>query len=148
MVAFDCVFLTLENSDMFPILICRDNRHGHIPLLVDLIKDLESLSIILKDEIEPRLKVFQEVMIYSCVEVLVGEMKRQCGILRISAETNTSVRISDDISLLHWIPHFEMQFSNKMRNGRRWRQSMAQLGEEELISFVKTHNSRNLRWSS
>ena len=80
MVAFDCVFLTQENSDIFPILICRDNRHGQIPLLVDLIKDLESPSprIILKDENEPSLKIFQEVMIYSCVEVVVREMKTQC----------------------------------------------------------------------
>ena len=47
------------------------------------------------------------------------------------------MRITDDISLLNWIPHFAMQFLNKMRTGRRWRQSMAQFGEEELISFVK-----------
>ena len=33
-------------------------------------------------------------------------MKRQCRILRISAEHNTSVRITDDISLLNWFPHF------------------------------------------
>ena len=137
MVAFHCVFLTQENSDIFPILICRQNRHGQIPLLVDFIKDLESLRIILKGETEPSLKVFQEVMIYSCVEVVVREMKRQCRILRISAEHNTSVRSTDDISLLIWIPHFAMQFLNKMRNGRRWRQTMAQFGEEELISFVK-----------
>ena len=50
MVAFGDVFLTQENSDICSILICRDNRHGQIPLLVDLIKDLESLRIILKDE--------------------------------------------------------------------------------------------------
>ena len=61
------------------------------------------------------------------------DMKRQCRIFRIFAEHNTSVRITDDISLLNWIPHFAMQFLNKMRR----RQSMAQFGEEELISFVK-----------
>ena len=60
MVAFHCVFLTQENSDIFAILICRDNRHGAIPHLVDLIKDLQSLRIILKDKNEPSLKVFQE----------------------------------------------------------------------------------------
>ena len=27
MVASDCVFLTQETEDTFPILICRDNRH-------------------------------------------------------------------------------------------------------------------------
>ena len=60
------------------------------------ISSLESLRIILKDENEPSLKVFQEVMIYySCVEVVVREMKRQCRILGISAEHNTSVRITD-----------------------------------------------------
>ena len=66
MVAFDRVFLTQENSDLFPVLMCRDNRHGQIPLLVDLIKDLESLGIILEDENKPSLKLFQEVMIYMC----------------------------------------------------------------------------------
>ena len=144
MVAFDCVFWTQENSDIFPILICRDKRHGQIPLLVDLIKDLEYLRIIQKDEKEPSLMAFQEVMIYSCVEVVVREMKRKCRILRISTEHNTSVRIRDDISLLNWIPHFAMQFLNKMRTGRRWRQSMAQFGEEELVSFVKCIIQGNL----
>ena len=83
------------------------------------------------------LKVYREAMIYSCVEVVVREMKRQCRTLRISVEHNTSARITDDISLLNWIPHFAMQLLNKMRTGRRWRKSMAQFGEEELISFVK-----------
>ena len=27
-VAFDCGFLTQENADTFPILICRDSRYG------------------------------------------------------------------------------------------------------------------------
>ena len=117
MVAFERVFLTQENPDIFPILICRDNRHGQTPLLVDLNNDLESLRIILKHENELSLKVFQEVMIYSCVEVVVDEMKRQCRILRISDKHNTSVRIADDISLLNWIPHFAMHFLNKMRTG-------------------------------
>ena len=55
MVDFDCGFLTQENADTFPILICRDNRHGQtgatccerkgptahfIPLLVDFIKNV------------------------------------------------------------------------------------------------------------
>ena len=42
-------------------------------------------------------------------------MKRQCRILRISAEHNTSVRITDEVSLLNWILHFAVQFLNKLR---------------------------------
>ena len=42
-------------------------------------------------------------------------MKRQCRILRISAEHNTSVRIADEVSLLYWILHFAVQFLNKLR---------------------------------
>ena len=42
-------------------------------------------------------------------------MKRQCRILRISAEHNTSVRITDEVSLLKWILHFAVQFLNKLR---------------------------------
>ena len=92
------------------------------------------------------MKVFQEAMIHSYVEVAVRGMKRQCRILRISAEHNTSVRITDDISLLNWIARFAMQFLNKMRIGRRWRKPMAQFGEkiwfhkigkEGISSFVK-----------
>ena len=71
----------------------------------------------LEHENEPSPEVFQEVMIYSCVEVVVRETRRQCRILRISAEHDTSVRITDDISLLNWIPHFAMQLLNKMRAG-------------------------------
>ena len=43
------------------------------------------------------------------------------------------MRITDDIPLLDWIPHFAL----KMRISRRWKKSVAQFGEEELISFVK-----------
>ena len=59
----------------------------------------------------------------------VRETKRQCRILRISAEHFTSVSTTDDISSLTWIGHFEMQFLNKVRTGRRWRKPMAQFGE-------------------
>ena len=55
------------------------------------------------------MKVFQEAMIHSCVEV--------------------SVRITDDIPLLNCISHFAM----KTRTGRVWKKSVAQFGEEELI---------------
>ena len=95
------------------------------------IKDLDFRRIILKYENEPSMKAFQEVMIHSCVEVAVRETKRQCRILRISAEHNKSVGITDDISLLNWILRFAMQFLNRMRTGRRWREP-----------------SRNLCWSS
>ena len=48
---------------------------------------LHVTSFILKDENETSMKVFQEAMIHSCVEV-VRETKRQCRILRISAGHN------------------------------------------------------------
>ena len=151
MEAFDCGFLTPENADTFPILFCRNNRHcqtgatgcqrkgptAHfIPLLVDFIKDLDFRRIILKCENELSMKIFQEAMIHSCVEVAVREMKRQCKILRISAEHNTIVRITDDISLLNWIPHFAMQCLNKMRTGRRWRKANGAIWREK-IGFIK-----------
>ena len=111
------------------LLICQDNRHGQtgatccerkgptayfIPLFVDFIKDLDFRRIILEYENEPSMKVSQEAMIHSCV-VAVREMQRQCRILRISVEHSTSVRITDDSSLLNRIPYFAMQFLNKMR---------------------------------
>ena len=90
MVAFDCALSTQENADTFPILICQDNRHGQTgvtccertdptayftPLLVDFIEDLGFRRITLKDENEPSMKVFQEAMIHSCVEVAVRERR-------------------------------------------------------------------------
>ena len=117
-VAFDYCFLTQENADTFQILICRDNRHCQmgvtccerkdstaysISFLVDFINDLDFRRIILKCASETSMKVFQEAMVDSCVEVAVREMNRQCRILRFTAEPNTSVRITDDISLLYWI---------------------------------------------
>ena len=45
--------------------------------------------------------------------------------------------ITDDIPLLNWIPHFARRFLNKMRTGRGWKGSLAQLEEEALASFVK-----------
>ena len=124
----------------------RERRvvNGKVHSILDVI--LVDWRILLKDENEPSMKVFQEMMIRSCVEVAVREMKRPDRILRISAEHKTSVRITDDISLLNWIPHFAMQCLNKMRTGRRWRKPVVQFGEnfwfhkirEEVInSFVK-----------
>ena len=74
-----------------------------ISLLVDFIKDLDFRRNILQDENEPSMKVFQEVLIHSCVEVAVREMRRQCRILKSSSEHNTSVRITDDIVVTQFI---------------------------------------------
>ena len=78
----------------------------------------ENANTTLEYENEASPEVFQEVKIYSCVEVTVRKVKRQYRILRISAEHNTSARITDDIPLLYWIPPFAMRFLNKMRTGR------------------------------
>ena len=76
------------------------------------------------------------------VEMLVEEVKRQSGTLRISAEQNTKVRISDDSPSLSWPPRFAAQVTNKMRigkdgktsemrrTGRRWRKPIAKFGEK------------------
>ena len=71
-------------------------------------KNLEEIeknptSTKLECENEPSPEVFQEAKIFSCVEAVV--------------------RVTDDIPLLNWIPHFAM----KMRTGRRWKKSVAQL---------------------
>ena len=84
MVSFDCVFLTPENADIFPILICRNNRHGQTGVTCGERKDPTSYlisflldwRIFLKDENELNMKVFQVAMIQSCVEVTVREMKK------------------------------------------------------------------------
>ena len=84
-------------------------------------------------------------MIHSRVEGGVREMKRQCRILRLSAEHNTGVSITDESPLLSWLPRFAAQVMNKMRTGRRWRKPMAQfrekvwfrkIGEEGVSSFA------------
>ena len=93
MVALDCVFWTQENADTT-----------------------------LEYEEEPSPEVLQEAKNYSCVEVVVRIVKRQCRTFKISAERNTSARITEDIPLLNWTP------------GRRWKN----FGEEELISFGKS----------
>ena len=66
------------------------------------------------------MKVFQEPTSHSTVR----ETKRQYRSLRISAEHNTNVRFKDEVSLLKRIPHFAVQFLNKMRTGRRWKKPM------------------------
>ena len=145
MVAFGYVFLTPEKADVLPILICRDHVCGRMGATCFERKGPTAYSISflvdwrthLKDENEPSMKVLQEAMIHSCVEVVVTEMKRQCRMLRISAEHNTNVRITDDISLLNWLLHFAMQFLNKMRTGRRWRKPTVQFGEKFWLHKIR-----------
>ena len=83
-VAFDYGFLTQENADTFPILICRDSRYGQmgatccerrrptacsISFLVGFIKDLR--RIMLKCVNEPSTKALQDAAIHACVGVEV-----------------------------------------------------------------------------
>ena len=58
-------------------------------------------------------------------------MKRQCRTLRVSAEHNTSVRISDDSPLLNWLPRFAAQVMNKMRIGKDGKTSELRRTDEE-----------------
>ena len=60
-----------------------------ISFLAGFIKDLGFRRIFLKCDNESSMKVFRDAMIHSCVEVAVREMKRQCRIVRISAEQTT-----------------------------------------------------------
>ena len=83
-VAFDCRFLTQENADTFPILICRDSRYGQpgatccerkgptaysISFLVGFIKDLGFRF--LKCDNEPSTKALQDAVIHARVGVEV-----------------------------------------------------------------------------
>ena len=85
-VAFDYGFLTQENADTFPILICRDSRCGQtgatccerkgptalfISFLVSFIKDLGFRRIILNCDNEPSTKALQDAVIHACVGVQV-----------------------------------------------------------------------------
>ena len=85
-VAFDYGFLTQENADTFPILICPDSRYGQtgatccerkgptaysISFLVGFIKDLGCRRIILKCDNEPSTKALQDAVIHACVGVEV-----------------------------------------------------------------------------
>ena len=85
-VAFDYGFLTQENADTFPILICRYSRYGQtgatccerkgrtaysISFLVGFIKDLGFRRIILKCDNEASTKALQDAVIHACVGVEV-----------------------------------------------------------------------------
>ena len=81
-VAFDYGFLTRENADTFPILICRSSRYVQtgatccerkgptaysISFLVGFIKDLGFRRIILKCDDESSTKALQDAVIHACV---------------------------------------------------------------------------------
>ena len=81
-VAFDYGFLTQENADTFPFLVCRDSRYGKtgatccerkgtttysISFLVGFVKDLSFRRIILKCDNEPSTKALQDAVTYAYV---------------------------------------------------------------------------------
>ena len=85
-VAFDYGFLTQENADTLPILICRDSTYGYsgatccerkgptaysISFLVGFIKDMGFHRIIVKCDNEPSTKALQDAVIHACLEVEV-----------------------------------------------------------------------------
>ena len=119
-----------------------DERKGptvcSISFLVGFIKDLGFRRIILKCDNETSTKALQDAVINACigmevipqgppesdhmtngrVEMVVGEVKRQCRTFRSSAEQNTGVRIADDSPLLSWLLRFAAHVMNKMRIGK------------------------------
>ena len=111
LVALDCVFLTQENADTT-----------------------------LEYENEPSPEVFQEVKTCSCVEVVVRKVKRQCRLFKISAERNTSARITDDNSLLNWNSSFRNALTDGKVKCAIWRRGA------DII--FETHNLRNVCLSS
>ena len=85
-VSFGDGFMTRENADTFPNLICRDSRYGQtgatccerkgptaysISFLVGFIKDLGFRRIILKCDTEQSTKALQDAVIHACVGVEV-----------------------------------------------------------------------------
>ena len=88
----------------------------------------------LKDENELSMKVFQEAMIQSCVEVPVRETKRQCRIHMISTEHNTSVRITDDVSLLKLDSSFRNAILEQNENWSKMEKANGAIWREILVS--------------
>ena len=123
MVAFDCVFLTQENADTFPILICRDNRRGRIGATCFERKGPTASFI-------PLLKVLQEAMIHSCVEVVVSEMKRQF-LLNVTQVRGSQMTFRYSTGFLI----SQCNFLNKVRTGRGWKKAVAQFREKIWFFF-------------
>ena len=107
-----------------------------IPLLVDFINDLDLRRIILKEWTE-----YEGISRSDDSLICRGGCERN---KKDNAEysefllsiTQVCVRITDDISLLNWIPFFAMLFLNKMRIGRRWRKPVG--GHlERKFGFIK-----------
>ena len=82
-VAFDYGFLTQEDADTLPILICRDSKYGQTgatccelkshnilrSFLFGFIKDDGFCKIILKCDDAPSTKALQDAVIHACVGV-------------------------------------------------------------------------------
>ena len=155
-VACEYGFLTQENADTFPILICRDIRYGQtgatccerkgptaysISFLVGFIKDLAFRRIISKYDNVPSTKALQDAVIHACVGVeVIPQGPPECD------QVMNKMRIGKD-----------SKTSEMRRIGRRWRKPMAQFGEEVWFRkiwrrrcqlFFKSHHSRNLCGSS
>ena len=136
--AFDCGFLTQENADTFPILICRVKRerrvvNGKVPqhspfhFLSVSSRILVFAESALQDavsqacagvEVIPKGPPVGDHMANGRVEMAVREVKRQCRTLRISAEHSTSVRIADDSPSLSWLLRHAAQIVNNVRIGK------------------------------
>ena len=107
-VAFDYGFLTQENVDTFPSLICRDSKYGQtgatccerkgptafsISCLVGFIKDLGFRRIILNCDNEPSTKALQyAVHVWECKRfrkdhLRVTHGQRSCGFGCVRSET-------------------------------------------------------------
>ena len=106
-VAFDYGFLTRENADTFPMLICRDSRYGQtgvtccerigptaysISFLVGFIKDLGFRRIILKCDNEPSTKALQDAVIHACVGVEVIPQGPPEGVHMANGRVEMAVR--------------------------------------------------------
>ena len=129
---------------------CGERKHfvPHlISFLVDFVKDLDFRRITLKCENEKSMKVFQKSMSH----LMVRETQGQYRSLRTSEECSTNGKITDEISLLNWIPHFSVKLLNKRRIDRRWRKPRVQfgmkiwfqkIGKEGINSTLKRRTQR------
>ena len=106
-VAFDYGFLTQENADTFPILICRVSRYGQtgatccerkgptaysISFLVGFIRDLSFRRIILKCDNEASTKALQDAVIHACLGLEVIPQGPPEGDHMANGRVETAVR--------------------------------------------------------